>query len=897
MNPMDEPKKEEEKKGGGVPIIRLPQKPLLKIKGSGFGTTLIERLKQFKRKDLAFIAAGLSVLILAPVAEHFLMKPETDRGLVPGFATRGGFPVGSPYEPGINGLAPGGLPGQEQDIITPLNARDPSALVLGPGGLTPPTPPPPKTDTGMRDALAKSLATGTQEAVKRAGLPSLPPRLAGGFKGFGGGGGGGAGYSPQVAVPKDRGPLPAAGSSLARVKPIPGMRGFMRGRGPAQGPSPESLKRASQDAGDLFNAPGAASSALDRAAGKGIPGGGDSLGGGTSGPAGEGAEGKFGGATTKEAKSLGETLDFLRRKMEMEKQLELKYKPLEKALDLEWKLKEWDKMYPRRMREEMYKSLFLGPAGEAMKTLTGEATKRVLDVFAPPGQKSYRCVLGNGQVQTITSGMLNMFGCSVRPASGGLLTCGGKASETRVPEGWVGAQCTPSGGADDGNGKPPPGGPQTPNLPGAQPGQDPATSVPLPGASLDGLYDTVKVVGDNIQGQMNNNPGPSTDEGGRLLRVLGILVQGKAKETLVGARTDIQAAETKHLKAARGTTLNPTLPTMGTAIKSGQTYTTKANVVIENLNKVTNETPPGAIQEVVRVTRQQLGNMETDWKGAHTTVEKVPPSIQTSQHSLDDAGKLVGAARIEQNKFLTPTAEKDSGVAVALAEAQKVVGQARAAMEPPTPVPPNDTKAPQVIAGMRADVEGLLNQIAGQKGFIPQLRSGQKQVREDKFGVDATNKSLGVVRDARTEVMQTVRTDAGGLQDERVKGKALLWQTHTSLTEAVDALEKYGSAKAERIRLQGIHDTAAADAAMLFAHQSTEDHVNEKVRDDEMAQEMKRFKGGAAGGDSGGPAAEGALPRASKANGGAIEALGIQQGTIDREQPEFKGGVVFNVPQ
>lgn len=481
MNPMDEPKKEEEKKGGGVPIIRLPQKPLLKIKGSGFGTTLIERLKQFKRKDLAFIAAGLSVLILAPVAEHFLMKPETDRGLVPGFATRGGFPVGSPYEPGINGLAPGGLPGQEQDIITPLNARDPSALVLGPGGLTPPAPPPPKTETGMRDALAKSLATGTQEAVKRAGLPSLPPRLAGGFKGFGAGGGGGAGYSPQVAIPKGRGPLPAAGSSLSRVKPIPGMRGFMRGRGPAQGPTPESLKRASQDAGDLFNAPGPASSALDRAAGKGIPGGGDSLGGGTSGPAGEGAEGKFGGATTKEAKSLGETLDFLRRKMEMEKQLELKYKPLEKALDLEWKLKEWDKMYPRRMKEEMYKSLFLGPAGEAMKTLTGEATKRVLDVFAPPSQKSYRCVLGNGQVQTITSGMLNMFGCSVRPASGGLLTCGGKASETRVPEGWVGAQCTPSGGADDGSGKPPPGGPQTPDLPGAQPGQDYAPGGIRPG--------------------------------------------------------------------------------------------------------------------------------------------------------------------------------------------------------------------------------------------------------------------------------------------------------------------------------------------------------------------------------------------------------------------------------
>lgn len=44
----------------------------------------------------------------------------------------------------IGGGAPGAPAGQPQDVITPLNVRDPSALVMGPGAgeMTPPAVPP-----------------------------------------------------------------------------------------------------------------------------------------------------------------------------------------------------------------------------------------------------------------------------------------------------------------------------------------------------------------------------------------------------------------------------------------------------------------------------------------------------------------------------------------------------------------------------------------------------------------------------------------------------------------------------------------------------------------------------------------------------------------------------------
>ena len=108
----------------------------------GAGLTLFDRLKQFKKKDLAFILAGLGTLFMAPLAEHFMMAPESASDMAPGFRGSGSgsnlFGSGSsPYESGNNNIASGGAIGGGGDIITPLNVRDPSALVMGPGPAQP----------------------------------------------------------------------------------------------------------------------------------------------------------------------------------------------------------------------------------------------------------------------------------------------------------------------------------------------------------------------------------------------------------------------------------------------------------------------------------------------------------------------------------------------------------------------------------------------------------------------------------------------------------------------------------------------------------------------------------------------------------------------------------------
>src|SRR5579885_3211398 len=127
-----------------IPTLKDSQKPQVKVRGLEAGATLFDRLKQFKKKDLAFILAGLGTLFMAPLAEHFMMAPDSgDSALHPGFgpgAGGSGSTAGGIFgdhgnlsfeQPG--GFAPGGPMGGGSDVITPLNVRDPSALVMGPG--------------------------------------------------------------------------------------------------------------------------------------------------------------------------------------------------------------------------------------------------------------------------------------------------------------------------------------------------------------------------------------------------------------------------------------------------------------------------------------------------------------------------------------------------------------------------------------------------------------------------------------------------------------------------------------------------------------------------------------------------------------------------------------------
>ncbi|MDD5627610.1 MAG: von Willebrand factor type A domain-containing protein [Elusimicrobia bacterium] len=133
------------------------------------------RLKAWRVRPWV-LASGLAALALVPLVEHFLVAPSSESGgtFKPGwdFMSRGGrFSDGSvPFEPGVNGMAPGSSAGRSADVVTPLNVKDPSALVMGPG------------------AAAKSGSLGGGGAawsappirVARGGgrLESVPPRAA-----------------------------------------------------------------------------------------------------------------------------------------------------------------------------------------------------------------------------------------------------------------------------------------------------------------------------------------------------------------------------------------------------------------------------------------------------------------------------------------------------------------------------------------------------------------------------------------------------------------------------------------------------------------------------------------------------------------------------------------------
>src|ERR1035437_10224290 len=107
-----------------IPTLKDSQRPQVKVRGLEAGVTLFDRLKQFKKKDLAFILAGLGTLFMAPLAEHFMMSPEVGDGsqLAAGWGkggNKGPFDGSgsSPYEPGSNNsLAPGSAVGGGSDI-------------------------------------------------------------------------------------------------------------------------------------------------------------------------------------------------------------------------------------------------------------------------------------------------------------------------------------------------------------------------------------------------------------------------------------------------------------------------------------------------------------------------------------------------------------------------------------------------------------------------------------------------------------------------------------------------------------------------------------------------------------------------------------------------------------
>lgn len=384
-----------------IPTLKDSQRPQVKVRGMSIGLTLAERLKQFKKKDLAFILAGLGVLFMAPLAEHFMMAPESaDGSLQPGWSGRGGAAGGapgifggggSPYDR-TDGLAPGSPTGGGSDVITPLNVRDPSALVMGPGAAQQPptnsalpaTPPAgsSRSDSDLKDALAAS-ARGIGAAAKKASLPV--PKVALGGSGLRGLGVAGGGSSASASLgPISAGNVPnraAGGDSTGNVRSTKGYSGVARGQ-TSGGGGMEALKAAADKQADNVNRGTGAATDLNAAAQTAIPSGGS---GGAGGGPGSGKEDKgFGGNQDKGSKSVGESLDFLNKKARMEKDLELEYK--KKELDdfgLLW----------GQMRNEGLKTFF----GETVKAVTGVWTDGLKGALTPAGGVTqYACVNSEG---------------------------------------------------------------------------------------------------------------------------------------------------------------------------------------------------------------------------------------------------------------------------------------------------------------------------------------------------------------------------------------------------------------------------------------------------------------------------------------------------------------------
>lgn len=326
-----------------IPTLKDAQKPQVKIKGMGAGLTLFDRLKQFKKKDLAFILAGLGTLFMAPLAEHFMMAPENgDASLQQGWGKGGSgggnfFGSGSsPYESG-NSLASGGAIGGSGDIITPLNVRDPSSLVMGPGGTqqppagsaapaAPPPTAPASNETDYRDALKGAAANAARAAVKKAPLPVPKVALGGsGLRGLGVAGGGSSASGSSLPIGPAAGSLGGPGGGGMRlVRATPGFKGVAGGRSPTGGTGLDGTKKAGANAGDAFNRAGSAAAGLNAAASETIPTGGQGFGGGGQG--GSGANDKPGSGTGPGgSKSVGESLAFLRAKQRQEEEMKLEF--------------------------------------------------------------------------------------------------------------------------------------------------------------------------------------------------------------------------------------------------------------------------------------------------------------------------------------------------------------------------------------------------------------------------------------------------------------------------------------------------------------------------------------------------------------------------------------------
>lgn len=323
---------DEDKKG--APVMPSTASPFKKT--SAFGKTpmfsratgsIIDRLKNLSRKDMAFVGIGLSVLVMAPVAEYMMSQPAQDNLLKETFNPRSG--PGSLMDPGINGLSTGS-PDGSGEVITPLSSRDPMSLILGaqPAAAVMPPPSAPPT-TSYRDAMKESGRAAFTEASKSAGAPTVIPRMQSALRGISsfGGDSGGSRTSGSLGGGKiidDARSASSKAKSRSMVGPV-AMAGY---KGVASTPNSSSKgafeklrAQADRSAGNFSG--GSAMNSLDKAAADAV----NISGAGGLGAGGESEKIKGGsGSTTKyDHNRSGETLAEAAAKARQQKALEWEF--------------------------------------------------------------------------------------------------------------------------------------------------------------------------------------------------------------------------------------------------------------------------------------------------------------------------------------------------------------------------------------------------------------------------------------------------------------------------------------------------------------------------------------------------------------------------------------------
>ena len=270
---------EDKKRDEGRPVIGKPGAAF--NKSSSFGKSpafskaagsIMDRLKNLSKKDIAFVTVGLGVLVMAPVAEYMMSKPVGPDQLAPGFGYRSEGGNGALYEPGINSLSQGS-PDGSGEVITPLSARDPASLILGAPSSQPiaaaQTSLPPKGGD-FRDSMKDSARAAFNQASRSAGVPTVIPRMQSSLRALGSFGGEGSRTSGSLSGGKILDSARSASgkaASRSMIGPVAtaGYKGVAASLNSASKGAYEKLRGQADKAAGNFNG-GSSITSLDRAA-------------------------------------------------------------------------------------------------------------------------------------------------------------------------------------------------------------------------------------------------------------------------------------------------------------------------------------------------------------------------------------------------------------------------------------------------------------------------------------------------------------------------------------------------------------------------------------------------------------------------------------------------------